>query len=91
MEKKSLIDEKNFLIKEIRSPFIGYFYISNDSDLKPFVKVGSQIKKGHILCTIQSLGLTHEIKSECNGEIIKITLSNGDLAEFGAVLFHIKT
>jgi len=74
----------------MKSPFIGFFSILEKGVLNNHTRVGSKVKKGSVLCYIQSLGLVHEIKSKYDGEIVKMPLSNGDTVGFGTVLFEIK-
>lgn len=83
-------DEKtvnfNSLI-EIKSPMVGVFYSAPSPDSTPFVAIGSKIKKGDTLCIIESMKLLNEITAEADGEIVDVCIRNGEIAEFGQVLF----
>lgn len=72
---------------EIKSPMVGVFYSASSPDSPPFVAIGSKIKKGDTLCIIESMKLLNEIAAESDGEIVDICIRNGEIAEFGQVLF----
>ena len=76
----------NHLI-EVKSPLIGVFYSAPSPDSETFVSIGSKIKKGDVLCIIETMKLMNEITAEHDGEIVDICIRNGDIAEFGQVLF----
>ncbi len=75
---------------EVRSPFVGTFYEAASPDSAPFVKVGSKIKKGSVLCIIEAMKLMNEIESDAEGAIAKILVKNGDSVEFDQVLFYVE-
>ena len=72
---------------EIKSPMVGVFYSAPSPDSTPFVAIGSKIKKGDTLCIIESMKLLNEITAEADGEIVDVCIRNGEIAEFGQVLF----
>ncbi len=72
---------------EVKSPVVGVFYVAPSPDAPPFVTIGSQVKKGDVLCIVEAMKLMNEIVAEADGEIVDICLKNGDVAEFGQVLF----
>jgi acetyl-CoA carboxylase biotin carboxyl carrier protein len=74
---------------EVTSPIVGIFYSSSAPDADPFVHIGSKVKKGDVLCIIEAMKLMNEITAETDGEIVDICMKNGDIAEFGQVLFKI--
>ncbi|MBU5486352.1 acetyl-CoA carboxylase biotin carboxyl carrier protein [Clostridium sp. MSJ-11] len=81
-------DEEN--IKIICSPIVGTFYSSPSPDKEPFVKVGSKVKKGEVLCIIEAMKLMNEIYSEVDGEVVEIMVEEGSMVEYGGELFKIK-
>lgn len=85
--KSATVDFNN--IKEVKAPIVGVFYSAPAPDSDPFVTMGSKVKKGDVLCIIEAMKLMNEITAECDGEIIDICVKNGDIAEFGQVLFKI--
>ena len=54
-----------------------------------FVRVGSKVKKGETLCILEAMKLMNEVVAECDGEIAEICANDGDLVEYGRVLFRI--
>jgi len=76
----------NHLI-EVKSPLVGVYYSAASPDAENFVSIGSKVKKGDVLCIIETMKLMNEITAEQDGEIVDICVKNGDIAEFGQVLF----
>lgn len=76
-------------IKEIRSPMVGVFYAAPGPDQPPFVRVGSKVKKGDVLCIVEAMKVMNEILAEEDGEIVDICVSNGDIVEFSQTLFKL--
>lgn len=83
--KKLTSEDKNII--EIKSPIVGTFYSRPAPDKEPFVKVGDMVKKGDIVCIIEAMKLMNDINAEEDGEIIEICVSDGDMVEYGQVLF----
>jgi acetyl-CoA carboxylase biotin carboxyl carrier protein len=74
----------------VESPIVGTFYRAPDPEGDPFVKVGSQVQKGEVLCIIEAMKLMNEIDADQDGEIVKIFVENGQAVEYGEVLFAMK-
>src|SRR5438270_471999 len=75
----------------VKSPIVGTFYRSPEPDAPPFVDVGSQVKKGQVLCIIEAMKLMNEIDSEYDGEIANVYVESGQPVQYGERLFAIKT
>ncbi|MCL2248264.1 MAG: acetyl-CoA carboxylase biotin carboxyl carrier protein [Oscillospiraceae bacterium] len=75
---------------EITSPLVGVYYSAASPDSEPFISIGKKIKKGDVLCIIEAMKLMNEVISEHDGEIVDICIKNGDIAEFGQVLFKLR-
>ena len=91
-EKPPVSDEViNFnSLFEVKSPIVGVFYSSPSPDAEPFVGIGDTVKKGDVLCVIEAMKLLNEITAERDGKIVDICVRNGDVAEFGQVLFKMQ-
>ncbi len=76
-------------IYTLKAPMVGVFYAAENENAKPFVTVGSKVKKGDVLCIIEAMKLMNEITTDRDGEIVDICVSNGDIVEFGQTLFKI--
>ena len=74
-------------LHEVKSPIVGVFYAAATPESPPFVSIGTAVKKGDVLCIVEAMKLMNEILAEQDGEIIDICLKNGDIAEYGQVLF----
>lgn len=77
-------------LAEMPTPFVGTYYSAPSPDAEPFVKVGSHVTKGQVMCIVEAMKLMNEIESEFNGEVVEILATNGQPVEFGEVLFRIR-
>ncbi len=75
--------------REIKSPMVGVFYAAPSPDAKPFVEVGSRVKKGDVVCIVEAMKLMNEIAAEFDGEVVDICVRNGEVVEFGQTLFKL--
>lgn len=80
--------EQNFVT--VTSPIVGIFYTAPSPESPPFVKVGSSVKKGQVLCIVEAMKLMNEIECDTDGTILKILVENGQPVEYGEPLFHIE-
>ena len=74
----------------IKAPIVGTLYRAPEPGAKPFVEVGSRVKKGQVLCIIEAMKLMNEIESESDGEIAAAYVENGQPVQFGDRLFAVK-
>jgi acetyl-CoA carboxylase biotin carboxyl carrier protein len=74
----------------VKSPIVGTFYRAPEPGAKPFADVGDMVRKGQVLCIIEAMKLMNEINAECDGEIIKCYVENGQPVQYGERLFAIK-
>ena len=86
-EDKKEIDED---LKIVKSPMVGTFYSKSSPDSKPYVEVGSKVKKGDILCIVEAMKLMNEIESEFDGEIVEVCVDDGEMVDYGKPLFKIR-
>lgn len=75
--------------KEIKSPMVGVFYQSNQPDKPPYVTRGTHFEEGDTLCIIEAMKLMNEITAETAGTIMEVCVGNGQVVEFGQVLYRI--
>lgn len=73
---------------EVKSPMVGVFYKASAPNAEPFVKVGSKVKKGDVLCIIEAMKLMNEIYAEHDGVISEVCINDGEIAEYSQVLFR---
>ena len=74
---------------EVKSPMVGTFYGSPEPGAKPYVSVGSTVKKGQIVCIIEAMKIMNEIESEYAGVVKEIGATDAHPVEYGQVLFRI--
>lgn len=73
----------------VKAPLVGTFYKAPSADAKPFVTVGSTVKKGDKLCIIEAMKVMNEITSPCDGVVKEILAENEKMVEYGQKLFVI--
>ena len=73
----------------VKSPMVGTFYSKSSPTSTPYVEVGSEVKKGTVLCIVEAMKLMNEIESEFNGKISEILVKDGEAVEYGQPLFRI--
>lgn len=76
--------------KEIKCPMVGVFYSAPSPESDPYVKIGSFVKKGDILCVIEAMKLLNELNSDIDGEIAEVCVENGQVVEYGQTLFKLR-
>jgi acetyl-CoA carboxylase biotin carboxyl carrier protein len=74
----------------IKSPIVGTFYASPTPGADAFVKLGSQVDAGQVLCIIEAMKLMNEIESDIAGEVVRVFVENGHPVEYGQALFGIR-
>ena len=77
-------------LHQVESPIVGTFYESSSPGSPAFVKPGDKVKKGQVLCIIESMKLMNEIESEVAGVVETRFVQNGQAVEFGEALFAIR-
>jgi acetyl-CoA carboxylase biotin carboxyl carrier protein len=74
---------------EIKSPMVGTFYQSPEPAAQPYVKVGSRVNVGQVVCIIEAMKIMNEIESEVGGVIREVSAQSAQPVEFGQVLFRV--
>ena len=74
----------------VKSPIVGTFYRAPEPGAKSFAEIGDIVRKGQVLCIIEAMKLMNEINAECDGEIVKCYVENGQPVQYGERLFAIK-
>lgn len=75
--------------KIIKSPIVGTFYAAAAPGKPPFVSVGSKVKKGGVVCIVESMKLMNEINSEYDGIVAEVYVNDGQLVEYDQPLFRL--
>ena len=74
---------------EIKSPMVGTFYAAPEPGAEPYVKVGSRVSSGQVVCIIEAMKIMNEIESELHGVIREVSVENTQPVEFGQVLYRV--
>jgi len=77
-------------LTEIKSPMVGVYYQSNNPDGEAYISVGQSFSEGDTLCIIEAMKLMNEITAESSGIIMEVCVENGQVVEYGQVLYRIK-
>lgn len=75
---------------EIKAPLVGTFYQAPGPDDQPYVKVGKQVKKGDVVGIIEAMKLMNEVVAPQDGVILSIDATDGNMVQYGQVLFTMK-
>ncbi|MBS6882141.1 MAG: acetyl-CoA carboxylase biotin carboxyl carrier protein [Clostridiaceae bacterium] len=74
----------------VRSPLVGTFYSSPSPDAPPFVLVGQKVKEGDTLFIVEAMKTMNEIKSPCDGTVVRILAQPGDMVEYNQTIVVIE-
>jgi acetyl-CoA carboxylase biotin carboxyl carrier protein len=76
--------------EQITSPIVATFYRSPGPDSPSFVEVGTKVKAGQTLCILEAMKMMNHLEAEFDCEIVSVKAQNGDLVEYGQVLYEVK-
>jgi len=76
--------------EKITSPIVATYYSSPGPDAPPFVKSGAKVKAGQTLCILEAMKMMNHLEAEFDCEIIECHAANGELVEYGQILFTVK-
>jgi acetyl-CoA carboxylase biotin carboxyl carrier protein len=74
---------------EVKSPMVGTYYKSPEPGAEAYVKVGSRVTTGQVVCIIEAMKIMNEIESEMQGVVREVCVENAQPVEFGQVLFRL--
>ena len=83
-----IADDKD--IYTVTSPMVGTFFSAAGEEARPYVSVGSRVKKGDVVCIIEAMKLMNEITADCGGVVEEVCLKDRDLVDYGTPLFKIR-
>lgn len=75
----------------ITSPMLGTFYRAPAPGEPPFVEVGTMVDEETTVCIIEVMKLFSTIKAEKRGRISYVSVEDGQLVEYGQVLFLLES
>ena len=74
----------------IKSPMVGTAYLAPEPGAKPFVTVGSKIKKGTTILIIEAMKTMNHIQATADGELKELCVKDGEAIEFDQILAKVK-
>ncbi|KLI76026.1 MULTISPECIES: acetyl-CoA carboxylase biotin carboxyl carrier protein [Lacticaseibacillus] len=74
----------------IKAPLVGIVYLAPKPGADPYVKVGDHVKKGEVVCIIESMKMMNEIKSTVTGTLKAVEVDNESLVEYDQPLFTVE-
>ena len=74
---------------EIKSPMVGTFYSAPEPGAEPYVKAGSRVSPGQVVCIIEAMKIMNEIEAEISGVVREVCADDTQPVEFGQVLFRV--
>ena len=74
----------------VSSPMVGTIYIAPEPGGKPFVEIGTNVKKGDTLVIIEAMKTLNQIPSTKEGKVSRILVEDGTPVEFGSPLVIIE-
>ena len=75
---------------EVKAPLVGVFYAASSPEAPPFVQVGDRVEQGQVLCLVEAMKMMNQLKSPVSGIVRGIGGVDGELAEYGQVLFEVE-
>lgn len=75
---------------EVKAPLVGVFYAAPSPEAPPFVQVGDRVEQGQVLCLVEAMKMMNQLKSPVSGVVRSIGGIDGELAEYGQVLFEVE-
>ena len=74
----------------VKAPMVGIFYEAPAPGKPAFVQLGSEVKKGDVICIIEAMKIMNQIEAEASGVIARVMVDNGDPVEYGQPLYLIR-
>lgn len=66
----------------LKSPMVGVAYLAPEPGAKPFVTVGASVKSGDTIALIEAMKTFNPIKSDRDGVVKEILVTDGQAVEF---------
>lgn len=74
----------------IPAPLTGVFYARPSPDQPAYVSPGDVIQPGQVIALIETMKLFNEVVAEIAGEVLSVTVEEGDLIEAGRPILYIR-
>lgn len=77
-------------VNAIRSPMVGVAYLAPEPGAKQFAEVGKKVKSGDTICLIEAMKTFNPVKTDKDGTVKEILVSDGQAVEFDTPLMVIE-
>ena len=74
----------------IMAPMVGTFYRGPAPDQDAYIEGGQRVSPDTTVCILEAMKVMNEIKADCSGEIVKVSVQNAEAVEYGQALFMVK-
>ena len=74
----------------LKSPMVGVAYLSPEPGAKPFVKIGDSVHAGDTVALVEAMKTFNPIKSDIDGVVKEILVSDGAAVEFDTPIIVIE-
>lgn len=74
----------------IKAPMLGVFYRSPEPGAPPYVDVGTRVGPNDTVCLLEVMKVFNAVKAGVEGYVDRVCVENGQLVEYGQVLFLVK-
>ena len=74
----------------LKSPMVGVAYLSPEPGAKPFITVGASVKSGDTVALVEAMKTFNPIKSDKDGTVKEILVTDGQAVEFDQTLIVIE-
>jgi acetyl-CoA carboxylase biotin carboxyl carrier protein len=74
---------------EIKSPIMGLFYAQPEPSAPPFVTVGATVSADTTVALVEVMKTFNAVTAGVSGKVVEVCVENGQLVEFGQVLFRV--
>ena len=85
-----IVPEKQVCGHVLKSPMVGVAYLSPEPGADPFVTVGASVKSGDTVALVEAMKTFNPIKSDKDGIVKEILVSDGAAVEFDQPLVVIE-
>jgi acetyl-CoA carboxylase biotin carboxyl carrier protein len=75
---------------QIKSPLVGRYYSQAEPGAKKYVDLGAEVQADTTVALIEAMKMFNAVPATVKGTISKICVTDGELVEYGQVLFHVK-
>ena len=70
----------------VKSPMVGTAYLAPEPGAKPFVEIGTKVKKGDTVLIIEAMKTMNHIPSTADGTVKEVCVEDGHPVEFGQTI-----